>query len=408
MLTNKDLRQVAQRCLHAVLLITPFIFVPIGEFNDFFYMPKVIFYTLIVSVFILIALFNLKQFVSLIHKDKINILLFAFVFLLILSTLFAMDVELALSGSFRRVEGLSTLLTYFALFIMARISYPLQTKHFKYLLIVASVIALYGIAQTFNIDPFPRDFIRGEWSRAFSTIGNPNFLGSYLVLVLPFATDQYIRHNKRWGLIVYVILIYALLSTMTRGAWIGAGVSHLIYAGILIANHKLNTKRAIIFISVTLGVFLLYNGITSGTFLARFLSIGKDVAAITDESAGSSRMFIWIYVSKIIVMHPLLGVGIENLGVAFQALYTQDIINHFGYMVIPDKAHNEYLHIAATSGVFALGVYVTLLANILKKGTKQLLSHPTRIALFFAVIGYAIQAFFNISVVSVAYVFWIF
>lgn len=408
MLSNKDLRQVAQHCLLAVLFITPFVFVPIGQFNDFFYMPKVIFYTIIVSVFIIVVVFNLKQFVSLINKDKINMLLLTFAFLLVLSTLFAMDVELALTGSFRRVEGLSTLITYFALFIMARMAYPLQQKHFNYLLLVASVIALYGIAQTFNIDPFPRDFIREGWSRAFSTIGNPNFLGSYLVLMLPLATDQYIRHNKRWALMVYVVLIYALLSTMTRGAWVGAGLSHLVYAGIMLINRKLDTRRAIIFISVTLGVFLLYNGITSGTFLSRFLSIGKEVATITDESAGSSRMFIWIYVSKIIVLHPLFGVGIENLGVAFFALYSQDIIDHFGYMVIPDKAHNEYLHIAATSGVFALGVYVTLLFSILRKGARHLLNHPTRIAIFTAVIGYLIQALFNISVVSVVYVFWIF
>jgi putative inorganic carbon (HCO3(-)) transporter len=199
---------------------------------------------------------------------------------------------------------------------------------------------------------------------------------------------------------------------MTRGAWVGAGLSHLFYAGILLINHKLNASRAIIFIGVTLGVFLLYNGITSGSFLTRFLSIGKDMVAIADntsiDQAGSSRMFIWIYVSKIIVMHPLLGVGIENLGVAFQAMYSQDIIDHFGRMVIPDKAHNEYLHIAATSGVFALGVYLTLLVSILKKGTHQLLEHPTRLVLYTAIIGYMIQAFFNISVVSVVYVFWIF
>jgi hypothetical protein len=412
MLSNKDLKKIAQKCLLAVLLITPFVFVPIGEFNDFFYMPKVAYYTVIVSVFILFALFNLKQAVSLVSKDTINLLLGLFGLLLVISTLFAMDVELALSGSFRRVEGLSTMLTYLVLFLIARIAYPLKQKHFNYLLIVASVIALYGILQTFGIDPFPRDYIRGSWSRAFSTLGNPNFLGSYLVLMLPFATDQYMRCSKRWALIVYGVLLYALLATMTRGAWIGAGLSHLMYAGILLFNNKLDKKRAFIFIGITVGVFVFYNFLSSGLFLSRFLSIGKDVASITDKDlmnqAGSSRLFIWIYVGKIILRYPLLGVGLENLGNAFQAFYSQDIINHFGYMVIPDKAHNEYLHIAVTSGLFSLGVYVTLLGSVLRKMTSDLLNHPKRLALFSASVGYAIQAFFNISVVSVAYVFWIF
>lgn len=412
MLLNKDLRLVAQHCLLAVLFITPFVFIPIGEYNDFFYMPKVIFYTIIVCFFIVIALFNLKQAISLIAVDKINGLLLLLAILFSCSTIFAIDPELALTGSFRRVEGLSTLLTYFALFMMARIAYPLKQKHFNTLMMVASIIALYGIAQTFNLDPFPRDSIRVGWLRAFSTIGNPNFLGSYLVLMLPFATDQYIRLNRRYALLIYGILLYALLATMTRGAWIGAGLSHVVYAGVLHLQGKLNKSKAIIFVLVTLGVFVLYNATSTGAFLARFLSIGKDIVAVTDESlidkAGSSRMFIWIRAGKLALHYPILGVGIENLGLAFQQFYSQDIIQHFGRMVIPDKAHNEYLHIAVTSGILSLGVYLTLLFSIIKKGFDQITEDPMKLALVVAAAGYAIQAFFNISVVSVVYVFWIF
>lgn len=412
MLSNQDLRLIAQRCLLLVLFVTPFVFVPVGMYNDFFYLPKVAFYTMIVSVFIVHVLFNLTQAIKLIKKDSINLYLVIFGLLLVISSLFAMDVTLAITGSLARVEGLSTMLTYLVLFLMARMAYPLTTKHVTYLLMVATVVAVYGIAQSFGVDPFPRDYIRTNWVRAFSTIGNPNFLGSYLVLILSLATDQFMRFNKRWALGLYALLLYTLLATLTRGAWIGAGLSHVMYALILLSNNKLNKQRAWIFIGTTLSVFVLYNVLSSGVFVSRFLSIGKDVASIADKEtinqAGSSRLFIWIHVGKLIMRYPLLGVGLENLGNAFQLVYSKEIMDHFNYMVIPDKAHNEYLHIAITSGLFSLGTYLLLLWSIFKKASAKLFANDSLLALFTACIGYAIQAFFNISVVSVAYVFWIF
>ena len=104
----------------------------------------------------------------------------------------------------------------------------------------------------------------------------------------------------------------------------------------------------------------------------------------------------------------MFGYGIENLQSAFVGVHSDDMIRQFGKVLPVDKAHNEYLHIMATSGVPSLFTYAIFLYFVLKKGFA--LSHQdSRYNMFMiSIVAYLVQAFFNISVVSVAYIFWIF
>ena len=72
-----------------------------------------------------------------------------------------------------------------------------------------------------------------------------------------------------------------------------------------------------------------------------------------------------------------------------------------------DRAHNEYLHIAAVTGIPALICYLLMLFLITINNIKFIFKDKIQTALLFGVLGYLIQAFFNISVVSVAPIFWI-
>ncbi len=408
----KPFNQVIQTLILIVLFVTPFVYLPLGFYSDYFYAPKVLFYQGVVVIFIILLLFHRKEIRKTFKLDMINVFLIMYFSFLIISTVFAMDVFVAITGNPRRVEGLSTMTIYFMLFIMARNSAMLTKKHMFVLLMIGAIISIYGILQTFGVDPFPRDYIRHNWTRAFSTIGNPNFLGSYLVLLLPFATDFFVRHKHKWALLLYAILFYTLLATMTRGAWVGAGLSHALYFLLLVKNKQFNKRRFTQYVVVTVIVLLTYNGLTDNGFLARLLSIQQDVNNLIGnegiEHLGSSRMFIWLRGLELVKARPLFGYGLENVGNAFLEFYRTDILDHFNRIVIPDKAHNEYLHIALTTGVFGLISYLLFLVAIIKKSMTKLYDSELQLALFVAIIGYLIQAFFNISVVSVAYVFWIF
>ena len=78
-----------------------------------------------------------------------------------------------------------------------------------------------------------------------------------------------------------------------------------------------------------------------------------------------------------------------------------------------DKAHNEYLQIAVTIGIPALLVYLLLLFSVYRKAF-QALNEATKqqkyilFTLLAVITGYLVQANFNISVVSVAPILWMF
>ena len=74
-----------------------------------------------------------------------------------------------------------------------------------------------------------------------------------------------------------------------------------------------------------------------------------------------------------------------------------------------DKVHNEYLQKLVTEGIFSLITYMLLLLLLFIKSIKKITKNKDTllITLFISFLTYAIQAFFNISVICVAPLFYI-
>lgn len=397
------------RLLIIILCITPLIIIPF--YIDYFYFPKILF------VYLLTAFISIKWYLNrndlkrrIDNSEKI---IAFYLVLIIISTVCSMNVETSLWGREMREEGLFAIAAYVLLYFFTKRYYVFCKKHIRYYILAASIVALYGLVQYFGLDPIPRDFIRLNWSgRAFSTIGNPNFLGSYLVLALPISMFSYIYSKKGVFLLATLLVYVCLLFTNTRGAWLGAIASIIILIYYLI-NLKYEKKYIIFTIALMTIATILFNLYNNNIFLTRFLTMYHDmnkliVQSSDFEKAGSNRLFIWVRVMKLIYKYPIWGVGIETLDIAFAKEYSTDLTKYFGGRVIFDKAHNEYLNIAVSTGIPSLIVYLAFITNIIIKGFKQIKNNYIVLPLFCSVVGFLVQAFFNISVVSVAYIFWIF
>lgn len=414
---NSKLDNVAKVTVILALSVIPAVFVPLGGTTDHFYLPKVAAMIILALSFLAVLAINKIRFKDIVQKDRINISLFIYFILLAASVYAAENKVFAIIGVPGRWEGLVTITLYMFLFITARLYLVPDEGLFKIILVTAIIVSIYGILQTMNFDPFPRDVLRENWSsRAFSTMGNPNFLGSYIVLIIPTSIYFYIINKNITGLTAYAILFYCLLSTGTRGAWLGTITSIMAFAAIhymYFRYSKGEFTRYIILIVITMLLLALYNFYTEGAFIDRFLSIARDADEFLTKGdradySGANRGFIWKRVAELIKKRPLTGYGIENLGEAFKKYYTQDMIELWNEVRYLDKAHNEYLHIAVTSGIPSLLVYLTFISQIILKGLFRLKNCKTALLILSSVIGYMTAAFFNISVVSVAYVYWIF
>ncbi|CAM3457844.1 O-antigen ligase family protein [Cytobacillus oceanisediminis] len=375
---------------------------------------------LMYSALILLIAFLLKNKQNLKDIFTLNKLIYIFIVLLIISTIFSVDHFLSFYGRENRYEGLVAWFCYLTLFTFSYMFIKMDkfTDQLYYFVYISFLVSMYGILQHFKLDFFPRYYSRVNQTRSYGFFDNPNFFGSYLVLVLAISLLVYFISDKKKSPIFLFILnthFAALLYSQTRSAWLGVLVL-LVFIGvfILLQNRMYFKKFFIASISFVV-LFLAVNFTESSSISNRFTSIVKDAnEAILEENmhAGSSRMYIWKKSFPLVFEYFWLGSGPDTLGEVFP--YNEEEYEQYFHTtnIIVDKAHNEYLHMAITMGVPALFAYLALIFTILYKAFRALhVAEGTEFIILLcfiaSIIGYLVQAFFNISVITVAPYYWI-
>lgn len=410
---NNKLKRIITICIYGTVIIVPFIYLPLIFVHDFFYWPKYIALVIISTFMLIMILLNLSSIDKLFRFDWINRLLLIYFVLITISLFFSLDPLVSIQGRMYRYDGYTTQLMYILLFLFARNISVIDKRFIKLVAIGTSILSIYGIMQYLGFEPFMRDFIRMGWKSAFSTFGNQNFFGSFLVLQIPFSLYIISVYQMKWGYITYSISILALMMTSTRSAWIGFAIS-FVFMYILILRKNSQYKWIIL---ITIFIILGFNFMTGSQLISRFLSVFKDVNILITTSydsnhevidqLGSLRMFIWIRTLELIKMRPFFGFGIENLDLAFERYFYIDIINLNKTYVIIDKAHNDFLHIAVSTGIPSLISYCAFILNVFHNSLKRKYN-IIEVMFMSSILGYIVCLFFNISVVSVAYIFWIY
>ena len=167
-----------------------------------------------------------------------------------------------------------------------------------------------------------------------------------------------------------------------------------------------SSKISLIFV-ISFVLLVQFNSSHQNQVVTQALSIPKEavevlVQAETAPQAGSYRIFIWTHVVALIKERPMTGYGFDYLPKLFFEYYQKDMQSVMGRLMTIDKAHNEYLNIAVSAGIPSLIAYLTLVFVVLKNSVSK-----EKNLLLAVIIAYLVQAFFNISVVSVAFLFWI-
>ena len=408
------------KLISLILMVTPLIIFPFSINGDYFYLPKLIFVGILFLFMVLIHILSPER--KKIKLDLITKLIILYFIFVIISTIFSVDPMESVFGARKREEGLITIFLYLGLFLFTKTYYKFDKKHLYGFFITSILVCIYGFLQFFGLDFIPRDIIRNApiWNdRIFSTIGNPNFLGSYLILSLPVSMYIYLKNNKKYILFINVLLFSILIITRTRSAWL-AFIFILFMFLIYVKKNPKFFRSFVVLISVFTISFVILNINKDQEYLSRFKSIKEDVNLIKEKTinqkekdlsylrAGSSRIYVWEKSFELILERPLFGYGLEKLKKVIIEKYYFEMIDTFGGIQPFDRAHNEYLHIAVSTGLPSLFCYLLFLFLSLKKGFQRLKKEKYYFPILVAICAYLIQAFFNISVVSVAYIYWIF
>lgn len=362
-------------------------------FNDYRIIGAVI-----VSVIVFISTLYYKKQYKINLLDKLIIL---YGIILILSTIFSKEINLSLFGLERCREGIFSLLTYLIIFNLFYKNFNFSKKSLNIILLSASIIAIYGILQYFKINPIlniPNNEFR---STVTSTIGQRNFVGTYATLLLPMCIGLFIYSGKKIYFLITVLMLGLMFSSTTRSAWISFPIYciiFIIYSLINIKNKKIIIRLSVLLITVIL-IFSFMNYSNKDMLTHRAKTVYTDAKNIDDNDSGSSRIFIWKKAIPYLFKNPILGSGPDTYNLVLNDAESKRRALYF-------KAHNEYLQIVITEGYPALAVYMLIVLIILYRLFKSRKKGIHIWILFSCITGYLIQAFFNISFISTAVIYW--
>lgn len=417
---SNKLNNVINIILCIILFIIPLLITPREIDTPPYNLLKII--TLLLCGAILLVCVIIKIVKKEFKLDLIDKTLLVFYALIVISTIFSTNKVKALIGEDNRYEGFLTLTVYFLTYYCAKYYFN-YNKKLKYFAIATVIISsVIGILQYYNIFPLYYIFnIPFKESFASSTFGNRNFFGSFLAIAVPLFMALYLIKNKKVYLVTSFIAFWGMLVSMTRSSWLGLIVVTIFGIIYIVKNYnkEILTRTIhiiigfiLIFIFVLIPSPFITNNIGQNSLFNRFLDLGEDFDSFMNASAdgidmaGSGRIHIWKLTLKGIAVQPLIGPGPDNLvdGLAHNLPY--ECLEYVDkYKAFFDKAHNEYLQIAATIGIPALIVYLAFVAQILGK-QKNLFKDNASFIFTISIISYLVQAFLNISTIGVAPIFW--
>ncbi|MFP4466873.1 MAG: O-antigen ligase family protein [Candidatus Goldiibacteriota bacterium] len=437
------------RLIFLLLAFTIF-FIPLYlniQAHDQFELPKLTALRIITAVMLGLWLAKTARTGKFEYKPTpLDIPLAGWIIMNIVTTFTSPAPHLSLRGEYENFAGSLTNINYAVLYFIA--SQFIKTK--KQVITVNSallfsgfLVTVYAIFQFFGYDFINWSDTTIIKSRYFASMGNPNFLGALLIMILPvnisfliINISRYIREKAPFSLSLTVILsllftaiFAALLGTQSRGPALGAFSALLIFAvyaffylsGIIkkegggIKNLYKNNKKIItvflIIITASLAVLTALGATAKGR-----ASINRLTASIADiqGSLKQSRLHIWVPALKIIKAHPVTGTGADTFKAVFPQYEGVEFAKIDGANVSSRTAHNEPLNIAATMGLVSLGIYILLIVSYIllwRRSFARLDNMTDRIlslGIFAGAAAYLVQNFFSFGVAAINTIFYIF
>ena len=332
----------------------------------------------------------------------------------------------------------------------------------------AALISIYGISQNYGFDPVSGWLISWytEIGRPFASIGNPITLTSYLTLMggaaiaLYFTADTPSRQVP-W-LVALALIGACAIYTDTRGAMLSlvAALPVILW----VAHRRMGTVRPLQVPFATLMLAVIAALMASAAFgnlslpsyvttpLIGYLTLIGVILWLSDlrpavvgpvltvllvltvvgavggvvvlssnlgildlttvgrggELSAQVRLLIWRDTIPTILERPLLGHGPDNFTRAFQAHMSGDlksaITTNTGEVSTVDRAHNDLLQVAATTGLLGLGAYLWILVSYFRNSYES--GGWPLLALSGGVLAYIFQIQTSFPTAATSVAFW--
>jgi O-antigen ligase len=249
------------------------------------------------------------------------------------------------SFSFITTDYLKTLLAFFLIIIIVR---NIQEIHKIIWALAGSLFAL-----SFTV------LISGGTGRlSASSTYDPNDLAFVLVTFMPMIY-YFMKGKVGFSKIVLqatlIAMLLALMATASRGGVVGL----IIIVVVILLKHGEKIFHALFPLTILLVLMSLFAPATFWDRMSTMLHPQEDY----NVSAGGGRVDIWIEGIKMMIRHPLTGVGINCFEVAEGSFHTDAITGNSGKWSSP---HNSFIQVGAELGFIGLILFLKLLTSSIK------------------------------------------
>jgi O-antigen ligase len=309
-----------------------------------------------------------------------------------------------LFGDYQRRTGFLTylFLATFLLFTARKIRFSDGSRFHYWTLGISLTFCLYGIFQHFGYD-----FVswNNQYNAILGTVGNPNFaaalMGIFAVILFGFAIN---KDTSGFSRAISLASVFLLLLTIYFSDSLQGFLAAAVGFGVLIVTWVLQRNRiagwSIAGVGFVGGLMSIFGILQMGPFSFLFK---ESVTYRGDYWRAGIRMFqdhIWF------------GVGLDRYGAYFREYRDVAQVLRRGPNVGTNAAHNVFIQLGATAGIFVLITFLILVGFIFWRGivglrqstgTKQIL-----FATFFgAWLTYLAQAVISIDNIGVAIWGWV-
>lgn len=280
-----------------------------------------------------------------------------------------------------------------------------------YFAALAGVVVVLGILQYFLAEQLPVEVFLSDDRRIGSTLGNPAFLGGFVVLLLPLALSQALseevktHRRKAMGLLA-ALLVCLLFLSMSRSSIVAGILSVVLLLALRFgfSNRKLLWGLAGVVIACVLAITVVPQ-------------LGQRFTALFEGGEGSTlsrRLYFWKAGYNAAADAPFFGHGIGSYEPVMMRFRSPDYWLHRSEDVVP-HAHNEYLQMAAEMGMVGLLISGIILVMVFRAGWKvrtrgKMWEWNTACGLLCGLVAIVIDNLGNVSLrqAPVAPIAWIF
>jgi len=304
----------------------------------------------------------------------------------LVSTLFSVSPPDSFFGAFVRRQGCYTALAGIFLFmvVLRVVRSNLQIERLLFTALLAGFgVSFWAILQGMGLDPNPKATAKFS-GRVWSTFGNPIFLSSFLIMILPihfyflgrWRQNSHLSKSKgprppttraetAFNILILIFLlgnIVALFLARSRGPLLGLAVGLLFFGLIQIARSGYPHLAGYGAAGALLILFVLCLALFGApvAWLER-LPLLDDLGRIFQTGTGLVRVHIWKGVLALLTAQPLriiTGYGPETLTLVLPR-HNSPLLPHIERPdALADRAHNELLDLAAMQGVIGLAAFL--------------------------------------------------